>query len=181
MHCATNVLKGSIYHFHFHWIFPSFWSVRMFSFLVTMAYKRRAIGSRTGDSKKEVECGMCTNPRYKARRDYMKATHFPLKHPGKPCKEKRDQTLSSLPKFNPYQPPRQQFVLQICNNFRFYAHLTRIWRCRDLCSLSGKFLREKSCCPESFFFTLTSRSPEGLFVPEKLPSGFFLTEDRIIL
>ena len=53
-----------------------------------MADGRRAIGSRTGDSKKEVECGICANPPYKARRDYMKATHFPLKHPSKPCKEK---------------------------------------------------------------------------------------------
>ena len=27
-----------------------------------MADERRAMGSRTGDSKKEVECGICTNP-----------------------------------------------------------------------------------------------------------------------
>ena len=58
----------------------------LFGLLVTMADGRRAIGSRTGDSKKEVECGICTNPPYKARRDYMKATHFPLKHPSKPYK-----------------------------------------------------------------------------------------------
>ena len=34
----------------------------IFSLLVTMADERRAMGSRTGDSKKEVECGICTNP-----------------------------------------------------------------------------------------------------------------------
>ena len=72
-----------------------------------MADERRAMGSRTGDSKKDVECGICINPPYKARRDYMKATHFPLKHPSTHCKEKGDQTLGSLPKFNLYQPPRQ--------------------------------------------------------------------------
>ena len=41
----------------------------LFGLLVTMADGRRAIGSRTGDSKKEVECGICANPPYKARRD----------------------------------------------------------------------------------------------------------------
>ena len=115
-----------------------------------MADERRTRGSRTGDSKKEVECRICTNPPYKARRDNMKTTHFPLKHPGKPCKEKGDQTLGSLPKFNFYQPPRQQFVLQIFDNFRFYANLSRICRCCDLHALSRKFLHEKSCSTESF-------------------------------
>ena len=49
-----------------------------------MAVERRAMGSRTEESKNAVKWGICTNPPYKARRDYMKATHFPFKHPGKP-------------------------------------------------------------------------------------------------
>ena len=39
-------------------------------------------------------------------------------------------------------------VLQIFDNFRFYAQLSRIRRCRDLRALSGKFL---------FFLTLPKR------------------------
>ena len=46
-------------------------------------------------------------------------------------------------------------VLQIFDNFRFYAQLSWIRRCHDLRAFSGKFLREKSCCPESFCFFLT--------------------------
>ena len=53
-----------------------------------MADERRAMGSRTGDSKKDVECGICINPPYKARRDYMNGAYFPLKHPGKSYKDK---------------------------------------------------------------------------------------------
>ena len=41
---------------------------------------------------------------------------------------------------------------QFCDLFRFYAHLSRNRRCRDLRTLSGKFLRWKSCYPESFCF-----------------------------
>ena len=50
-------------------------------------------------------------------------------------------------------------VLQIFDNFRFYAQLSRIRWCRDLRALSGKFLREKSCCPESFCFFWLCPSP----------------------
>ena len=35
-----------------------------------------AMGSRLGESKKEVVCGIC-EPKYSARRDYMKTTHSP--------------------------------------------------------------------------------------------------------
>ena len=56
----------------------------------------------------------------------------------------------------PLQMKKEQWVpglvLQIFDNFRFYAQLSQIRRCRNLRALSGKFLREKSCCPESFCF-----------------------------
>ena len=50
------------------------------------------MGPRSSESKKEVECGLC--PKYKARRDYMKGTHFPTVHPGEPYLEKGQQKLT---------------------------------------------------------------------------------------
>ena len=49
--------------------------------------------SRSEEYKKRIECGS-SKPPYMARRDYMKATHFPAKHPGQAYLEKGERTLS---------------------------------------------------------------------------------------
>ena len=60
-----------------------------------------AMGSRLGESKKELVCGIC-EPKYSASRDYMKTTNFPKKHPGKHYIERGEWPLS----FALFQPPR---------------------------------------------------------------------------
>ena len=51
-----------------------------------------AMGARSGESRKEVQCALC-DPPYVARRDYMQLTHFPKKHPGKPYREMGERAL----------------------------------------------------------------------------------------
>ena len=55
-------------------------------------------------------------------------------------------------------------VLQIFDNLRFYAQLSRIRRCHDLSAFSRKFLREKACS-ESFFLTLTMTITQNALEP----------------
>ena len=58
------------------------------------SHSKAAMGSsRSEESKKRIQCGICKPP-YAARRDYMKATHFPTKHPGQAYLEKGERTLS---------------------------------------------------------------------------------------
>ena len=52
-----------------------------------------------------IQCGICKPP-YTARRDYMKATHFPTKHPGQAYLEKGERTLS----FNVSVAPQSSHV-----------------------------------------------------------------------
>ena len=60
-----------------------YWIINpLFSLTVTIASGGWAldIGSKLGESKKIVECGIC-DPKYTARRDYMNRENFPKKHP----------------------------------------------------------------------------------------------------
>ena len=70
------------------------------------SHSKAAMGSsRSEVSKKMIQCGICKPP-YTARRDYMKATHFPTKHPGQAYLEKGERTLS----FNVSVAPQSSHV-----------------------------------------------------------------------
>ena len=126
-----------------------------------MTDERRTMGSRTGDSKKELECGICTNPPFPLETSWqaLQVLMVALLQ----CTSSimlciyifLVKNITSVHEFLLFLFVGlnfQQYVLRIFVNFRFYAHLSQILRCRDLRALSGKFLREKSCCPESFCF-----------------------------
>ena len=49
--------------------------------------------AESGESKKEVQCGICG---HKGRRDNLKSTHFPRKHPGKLYFEMKEKPLSQF-------------------------------------------------------------------------------------
>ena len=54
------------------------------------------IRNESGESKKNVFCGICNQS---GRRDNMKRNHFPKKHPGKQYFERGDRVAKSAKQF----------------------------------------------------------------------------------
>jgi hypothetical protein len=63
------------------------------------------IRNESGESKKNVTCGICFQS---GRRDNMKRTHFPKKHPGKRYFEKGEQLAKTVNDFFSIEPETEQ-------------------------------------------------------------------------